>query len=71
MPSIEGIKEVDEWTNYRKSTYSGGGDCVEVAVGETSVRVRDSKNPGGAVLEFTPREWAAFEAGVIDGQFRT
>jgi len=54
-----------------KSTHSlSNGDCVEVASlpgGETGVR--DSKDPDGPVLRFTPGEWQAFLGGVKDGQF--
>lgn len=54
-----------------KSTYSAGGnDCVEVAhVDGGMVGVRDSKNPAGPALVFTPGEWQAFTAGVVDGEF--
>lgn len=47
-----------------KSSYSGGegGDCVEVAAAKVTVHVRDSKNPGGPSLTFTPEAWAAFVA---------
>ncbi|WP_084505236.1 DUF397 domain-containing protein [Nocardia harenae] len=31
--------------------------------------VRDSKNPAGPVLDFTPSEWTAFVAGVRAGEF--
>jgi hypothetical protein len=31
--------------------------------------MRDGKNPDGPVLVFTPGEWAAFTAGVRDGEF--
>ncbi|WP_433665550.1 DUF397 domain-containing protein [Nocardia sp. CA-128927] len=34
------------------------------------VGVRDSKNPTGPALVFTPGAWDAFTAGVVDGQFR-
>lgn len=57
---------------WRKSTHSGtnGGDCVEVAdLPDGGRAVRDSKNPQGPVLSFTPSEWQAFTAGVRDGQF--
>lgn len=59
------------FTNWRKSSRSGGGDnCVEVAFAlDGGVGVRDSKNPNGAVLEFTPAEWDAFTGGVRDGEF--
>jgi Domain of unknown function (DUF397) len=30
---------------------------------------RDSKDPGGPVLRFTPSEWAAFLCGVQNGEF--
>ncbi|MEU0499950.1 DUF397 domain-containing protein [Nocardia sp. NPDC005998] len=33
------------------------------------VGVRDSKNPAGAALIFTPSEWDAFTAGMNDGEF--
>ncbi|MEU1982211.1 DUF397 domain-containing protein [Nocardia sp. NPDC019395] len=45
-----------------KSSYSGGGgDCVEVAwLEQGHVGIRDSKNPTGPSLMFSPAEWAAF-----------
>jgi hypothetical protein len=46
------------------------GSCVEVAgLGDDIIRVRDSKNPRGAVLSFTPAEWDAFIGGVHNGEF--
>lgn len=50
---------------WRKSTKSGnnGGDCVEVADNVPGlVAVRDSKNPTGPALTFTPAAWRAFVA---------
>ncbi|MGB2567688.1 DUF397 domain-containing protein [Micromonospora citrea] len=49
---------------WRKSTRSGTqGDCVEVADNLPGVvGVRDSKDPTGPVLTFTPRAWQAFVA---------
>ncbi|WP_433729025.1 DUF397 domain-containing protein [Nocardia sp. CA-129566] len=54
-----------------KSSRSGGSkECVEVAFLQGGmVGVRDSKNPTGPALVFTPGEWAAFTAGVADGEF--
>jgi hypothetical protein len=54
---------------WRKSTFSGANGCVEVAVLDNSVAVRDSKDPSGPMLLFTPLEWRAFLAGVRDGEF--
>ncbi|WP_239377608.1 MULTISPECIES: DUF397 domain-containing protein [unclassified Frankia] len=56
-----------EW---RKSSYSATQtNCVEVARTSEIIAVRDSKDPTGPVLVFTPSEWAAFVAGVSDGEF--
>ena len=55
-----------------KSSFSSsnGGNCVEVASNLSGiVAVRDSKNPDGPVLVFTPDEWQAFVAGVHAGEF--
>ncbi|GAA0968878.1 hypothetical protein GCM10009555_015030 [Acrocarpospora macrocephala] len=60
---------VAEW---RKSKRSGGsgGQCVEVATNLPDViAVRDSKDPSGPALIFTPDEWRAFLRGVKDGEF--
>ncbi len=38
-------------------------------LGDKSVALRHSKNPGGAVLVFTPAEWGAFIGGAKDGEF--
>jgi hypothetical protein len=54
---------------WRKSTFSGANGCVEVAVQEDGVALRDAKHRDGAVLEFSPTEWAAFLRGVAAGEF--
>ncbi|MGC4821058.1 DUF397 domain-containing protein [Micromonospora sp. DT63] len=47
---------------WRKSSYSdnNGGACVEVAELDTSIEVRDSKNPGSSTLRFTRGAWTEF-----------
>jgi hypothetical protein len=53
-----------------KSSRSGSKDCVEVAfLAGGHVGVRDSKNPTGPALVFTPSEWDSFTARVTDGEF--
>lgn len=56
---------------WKKSTRSGStGNCVEVARNLPGViAVRDSKDPDGPALLFTPGEWSAFIGGVRDGEF--
>ncbi len=53
--------------NWVKSSYSGGqsANCVEIAVLPDGRRaVRDSKDPGGAVLVLTPAQWRALADSV-------
>ncbi|RKF26518.1 DUF397 domain-containing protein [Micromonospora globbae] len=50
---------------WRKSIRSGGngGNCVEVATNLPGVvAVRDSKDPDGPALAFSPATWTAFVA---------
>ncbi|MEU1547527.1 DUF397 domain-containing protein [Nocardia sp. NPDC005745] len=56
---------------FKSSRSSGGKECVEVAfLDGGQVGVRDSKNPAGHALVFTPGEWDAFTAGVNNGEFK-
>lgn len=57
---------------WRKSSFSNdqGDECVEVArLADGGMAVRDSKDPSGAVLRFTPGEWTAFVKGANAGEF--
>jgi hypothetical protein len=54
---------------WRKSTVSNTGGCVEVAVRDGSVLIRDSKNPGGAVLSLSSAVWSAFLGYARSGEF--
>lgn len=56
--------------NWRKSSHSAQAtDCVEVAITDESVFVRDTKNRNLPAHRYTRSEWAAFLAGVRDGEF--
>lgn len=56
------------WIKSSLSTYNG--NCVEISgLSDERIRVRDSKNPRGGVLNFTPAEWDAFIGGVRNGEF--
>ncbi|MFY1689812.1 DUF397 domain-containing protein [Plantactinospora sp. WMMB782] len=51
---------------WRKSSRSGANDsnCVEVAGLAGAVGVRDSKDPTGPVLRFSPHAWTSFTSGL-------
>jgi hypothetical protein len=46
------------WRKSRRST-TQGGDCVEVARLPQRIGVRDSKNPGGAQLALSHKDFSA------------
>jgi hypothetical protein len=58
---------------WRKSSHSGGEgqECVEVAAlpAGRMIGMRDSKDPDGPVLSFTPAEWGLFIGDVKHGTF--
>jgi hypothetical protein len=54
-----------------KSSLSfSNGNCVEVAdLPGGGIGVRNSRDPEGLVLRFTPDEWHAFLGGAQNGEF--
>ena len=57
---------IRQHATFAKSTFSEGGNCVEVVRAEV-VGVRNSKDPDGPVLFFTRRDWAAFAGRTLPG----
>jgi hypothetical protein len=58
----------DTWM---KSSYSAGnGACVEVkSPSPSTIAVRDSKDPEGPSLAFSPESWTTFVATVRRGAY--
>ncbi|MFF7945057.1 DUF397 domain-containing protein [Nocardia gamkensis] len=55
---------------FKSAHSSAGSECVEIAhLDGGRVGVRDSKNPHGGVLVFTPSEWDVFVSGARAGAF--
>jgi hypothetical protein len=54
---------------WRRSSACTSGTCVEVAGADDRILVRDGKKPDATPLVFTRAEWAAFVAGVKQGEF--
>ncbi len=68
MSSVDVDLSGAQW--FKSSRSQSGKECVEVAfLDRGMVGVRDSKNPTGPALVFTPGEWDAFVAGARDGEF--
>jgi hypothetical protein len=62
------VTETDDCLDWRKSSFSGTGDCLEWAVDAGTVWVRDSKDRSGPKLALTWSEWGAFIRGVRSGE---
>jgi hypothetical protein len=75
MPQIPGTSRLtgSEQMNavwIRSSLSFSNGNCVEVTeLPGGSVAVRNSRDPEGPVLKFTPGEWDAFLGGARLGEF--
>jgi Domain of unknown function (DUF397) len=53
----------------RSSLSLANGNCVEVAgLPDGGLGVRNSRDPDGPVLRFTPEGWCAFLDGVRNGE---
>jgi hypothetical protein len=54
--------ENEQALDWRKSTRSDSGGCLEVALHGGIVLVRDSKHPDGPILSISARAWAVLLA---------
>lgn len=55
------------WLKAQRSTHNG--QCVEIASAAGKIAIRDSKDPDGPVLVYTPAEFSAFLEGARNGEF--
>jgi hypothetical protein len=71
MEALERLRHLSAQSKaiWRKSTFSGLNGCVEIALLDGQIAVRDSKDRNGPILLFTRAEWDAFLSGVKQGQF--
>jgi hypothetical protein len=54
---------------WHKSTHCANNTCVEVALLDGQIAVRDSKDRHGPVLRFSRAEWTAFVDAARNGEF--
>jgi hypothetical protein len=62
---MDGDEAPDVW---RKSKFSGNGDCVEWLMTRETVYVRSSQSRSGPIIPFRRSEWLAFIHGVKSGE---
>ena len=55
--------------SFKISSFCSGGGCLGVAVAGTSVTISDVRNDDGPTVTVSREEWAAFVAGVKNGEF--
>jgi hypothetical protein len=54
------LSHVVNFLTWRRSTFSGGTNCVEVATAEEAVYIRDSKSPDdGQIIATSLSSWQA------------
>lgn len=59
-------------TGWRKARRSmGNGNCVEISTMGAEVIVRDSQDPIGPTISYSPRSWRAFAREARMGRFDT
>jgi hypothetical protein len=54
---------------WRTALSCDGGACVEVAADQNSILIRNSRQPSGPLIEYTPEEWHEFVSGIKKGDF--
>jgi Domain of unknown function (DUF397) len=54
---------------WRRSSHCANNSCVEVALLDRQIAMRDSKDRHGPVLLFSRAEWVAFVEGARNGEF--
>lgn len=60
----------DKFKWFKSSFSANGQSCVECArLPGGGMAIRDTKDPEGPTLIFTPGEWDAFVAGAKAGEF--
>jgi len=72
VPSVpNGVRASALDARWIKSGHSNAeGNCVEMAtLADGAIAMRNSRDPDGPALVYTPAEVAAFLAGAKDGQF--
>lgn len=69
---MNSVPDGSDFTSWRKSSYceNADGACVEISDDyEAGAPIRDSKNPHGPAIVFSPHGWSTFVTAVKQAQF--
>ena len=64
---MESVPPDSGWV--KSSASMPNGDCIEIAVSESTVWVRDSKDRGGATIAVNEIGWRALISAIKQGKF--
>jgi len=53
---------------FRRASFCGATECVEVAQREGMIVIRDSTQPHGSMLHYAARDWGSFVHSIKSGQ---
>jgi len=53
---------------FRRASFCGGGECVEVAQRDSAIVLRDSTQPHGSMLHYAAGDWGSFVRSIKSGQ---
>jgi Domain of unknown function (DUF397) len=53
---------------FRRASFCGATECIEVAQREGKVVIRDSTQPHGSMLYYAARDWGSFVHSIKSGQ---
>ena len=66
-----GVPALEEFAGWRKSHTSDDGACVYIADGPNGwLALRDSADPGEAVVRIPRKSWDAFVDGIVSGALK-
>ena len=66
-PSVDAPPKRD--LAWQRSSRCANSGCVEIAITEEGIMIRDSKDPKSPVLSYDREEWRAFTEGIKAGEF--
>ena len=64
------MSESQSTVTWVRSSRCESGNCVEVALIDDEIAVRNSTRPDGPMVTFSKAEWTAFLGGIEAGEFR-